>query len=424
MSETGCCTTMPDWISLPVTAAYIHIPFCVRKCTYCDFVSYACADRARQQAYIDALIHEITSVADYYRTYRPELIRPLRTLFLGGGTPTVLAATQTVRILEHIRHTFGFEPDCECTIEANPGTVTRKSLDSYRSAGINRLSLGLQAIQPHLLRILGRIHSADDLRTSVAAARAAGFTNINVDVLVGLPEQTLDDVRQTVATICSLPLQHISFYSLILEEGTPLAAVHESHALALPSDEYEREQYHLVRRMLAAHGFRQYEISNSARPGYECRHNRVYWDALPYYGFGLAAHSYVAGVRSGNTADLDEYISAFDSPLAGKISPLRQKNTENAERDNWQDARPVAIVTEIIDRDEAMREMMLLGLRLTDGVQNSAFQERFGCSLFSVFTEEIRLLSQRGLVIVSNDRIRLSDSGLDLANQAFQLFIK
>jgi oxygen-independent coproporphyrinogen-3 oxidase len=383
-------------------------------------VSFACADSARHQEYVDALVHEITAVVDYYRGCRPELIRPLRSLFLGGGTPSVLAAGQTVRILEHIRRTIGFDPDCECTLEANPGTITRELLDNCRSAGINRLSLGLQAIQPHLLSLLGRIHSADDFRTSVAMARAAGFTNINVDILVGLPDQTIEDVRQTVAAICSLPIQHVSCYSLILEEGTPLAAAHAAHAFALPADECERAQYHLVFQMLATNGFCQYEISNSARPGFTCRHNRVYWDALPYYGFGLAAHSYVAGVRSGNTSDLDDYISAF----SGRACPARQHATQDAALDAWQKARPVAAITEIIDLDEAMREMMLLGLRLTDGVRDSAFQERFGCSLFSVFSGEIRQLSRRGLIIISGDSIRLSDSGLDLANQAFRMFVK
>jgi len=410
------------WTSHPVSAAYVHIPFCVRKCTYCDFISFACNDRNKHQAYVDALLNEISSAAAFYRKSCPALLRPLQSLFFGGGTPTVPEPRQIVRILTHLRRTFGLAPDCECTIEANPGTVTLDRLELYRSAGINRLSFGLQAIQPHLLSLLGRIHTAGDFRTNVLAARDAGFTNISADILIGLPRQTLRDVRQTVAEICSLPLTHLSFYSLILEEGTPLAAAHDAGKIVLPTEASERAQYHLVRRSLAASGFSQYEISNSARPGYTCRHNQVYWQALPYWGFGVAAHSYVAGIRSGNTTNLDHYLCLFGPARPGDAHQIPCA-ADTAVPADWQTARPAATVTEIIDRAEAMREMMLLGLRLTEGVRDSDFRERFSESLFSVFSAEIDQLSRQGLIVKNHDRIRLSLRGLDLANQAFRLFV-
>lgn len=413
---------MNFWTSHPVSAAYVHIPFCVKKCAYCDFVSFACSDKNKHNAYVDALLNEINLAAAYYQKSSPALLQPLQSLFLGGGTPTALDAGQIVRIILQIRRVFGLAPDCECTIEANPGTVTREKLEQYRSVGINRLSFGLQAVQPHLLSLLGRIHTADDFRAGVLAARDAGFTNISADILIGLPRQTLRDVRQTVTEICLLPLTHVSFYSLILEEGTPLACAHAAGKITLPKDTGERAQYHLVRRSLASRGFVQYEISNSARPGYASRHNRVYWQALPYLGFGVAAHSYVAGIRSGNTTDLNRYLRLFGIEPTSELraDPSAAANDALTE---WQAARPAATVTEIIDRSEAMREMMLLGLRLTDGVRDSDFRERFGESFFSVFSAEIDQLSRQGLVVIRNDRIRLNLRGLDLANQAFRLFV-
>jgi len=387
------------------TAAYLHIPFCRQKCTYCDFISFAARGRDCQQAYVAALLREIEIVASN-RLYLPgRKPVPLQTVFVGGGTPTVLPAGDLVRLLGQLRACFGMEPDCECTVEANPGTVSQEALETLYAAGFNRISFGLQAVQPRLLHLLGRIHEAGDLATGVQAARSAGFSNINVDLLFGLPGQTIQDIDETLDFVLGLPVTHISFYGLILEEGTPLAAAEARGQVRLPDDDLERRQYHRIRLRLAEQGFIHYEISNSARPGYACRHNLVYWQALPYYGFGLAAHSYTDGLRLANPSDMDRYLTACRGDTAGPAG--------------W----PCAEVSERIDRQEAMRETMLLGLRLIRGVRARDFKARFGISLFERFAVPLADLHRRGLIIVSGGRVRLSRRGLDLANQAFRAFI-
>ena len=396
---------MTSWPEQTPTAAYLHIPFCQQKCTYCDFISFAARGRDCQQAYVAALLREIGIVAANRRLLPGGRPLPLRSVFVGGGTPTVLPADDLARLLAQLRACFGLAPDCECTVEANPGTVSEQALQTLSAAGFNRISFGLQAVQPHLLHLLGRIHQAGDLAAGVQAARSAGFGNINVDLLFGLPGQTIQDVDETLDFVLDLPVAHLSFYGLILEEGTPLAAAEARGQVRLPDDALERRQYHRIRRRLAGQGFVHYEISNSARPGYACRHNLVYWQGLPYYGFGLAAHSYADGLRLANPSDLDSYLAACRRGAAGPAG--------------W----PAAVVNEQVDRQEAMREMLLLGLRLIRGVRDRDFQARFGISLFERFAAPLADLRRQNLIVVSGDRVRLSRRGLDLANQAFGAFI-
>lgn len=403
---------MTEWSDQPVTAVYFHIPFCVRKCTYCDFISFPCRDTNRHQAYIQALIKEMSAAAEDLKETSPHLLAPLETLYIGGGTPTVLSTDLLLSFISSVKETFTLSDTYEWTLEANPETIKKGQLRALREAGINRLSLGLQAIQPHLLQLLGRRHTAQDFIISVDEARQAGFENINADLLLGLPMQSLGDVRETVAFVLEQSLPHVSYYSLILEEGTPLSQAAAASRVRLPPDELERRQYHLVRKMLQNQGLSPYEISNSARAGYECRHNLVYWEARPYLGFGVAAHRYVRGLRSSNTESLDDYLFAFD------------ENRAACPPDKEEGAHQIFIPQESVDREEAMREMMLLGLRLDAGVRYDAFILRFGCDLRTVFAHELAELSRRGLILFTKEAVCLSSLGLDLANQVFQAFVR
>jgi oxygen-independent coproporphyrinogen III oxidase len=393
----------------PPLATYVHIPFCVRKCAYCDFVSFAGQPAAMHQRYGAALRREIglaaaaAGAAEYPHAASGQ--PPLASVFFGGGTPTLLDGELLAGILDGIRDGFGLSPDCEVTLEANPGTVTADQLAACHRAGFNRISLGLQASQARLLRLLGRIHSYEDFLESVALAHQAGFKSINADILFGLPGQTLADVAETTRLILRLPIDHVSFYSLMLEEGTPMYDRYAEAPEDLPDEDLEREQYHLISRLLREEGFDHYEISNAARPGRRCRHNLTYWQGLPYYGFGVAAHSYRHGVRCANTTDLATYLAAFETP------------------DNPNGAGAAARELEVIDVSAARKEMVLLGLRLLDGVSAQAFSDRFGCRLEDVFAAEIDRLAGRRLLIHDAAGIRLSPLGLDLANQAFQEFV-
>ncbi len=388
------------------TAAYVHIPFCVRKCSYCDFVSYPGQSLATRQAYQAALLREI-GLAAHWAASQPSAVAdgPLRTVFFGGGTPTVLAPEQLTGILQALDQGFGLAPDGEFTLEANPGTVSAAGLATLRRGGFNRISFGLQASQPALLARLGRIHGPEDFQASVQMAAQAGFASINADLMFGLPDQTLDDIAQTLRLVLSLPVNHVSFYSLTLEEGTPLQAWCEANPGHLPDDDAERAQYDLIRGTLRQAGFEHYEISNAARPGQRCRHNLVYWAGLPYYGFGAAARSYLQGVRRANPDDLPAYLEQY-----GPGSAASQPG-------------PAGRIEEIVDRKEAEKEMLLLGLRLLEGVRYADFAERFGSDLRDRFSGQIGDLTRRGLLEANESGIRLTAIGLDLANQVFGAFV-
>lgn len=386
-------------------AAYVHIPFCLKKCSYCDFLSFPGQTAAVRQAYCSALRQEISQTAELLRLQPGAPVQRLETVFVGGGTPTVLLPEQLAGILQTLAAGFGLDEAGEYTLEANPGTVTAAGLQACRQAGFNRISLGLQAAQPHLLRMLGRIHDRDDFVAGVNMAAQAGFCSINADIMFGLPGQTLGDISETLELLLQLPIDHISFYSLTLEEGTPLQAFCAANPGLQPDEADERAQYHLIRKSLQAAGFEHYEISNAARPGHRCRHNLTYWLGQSYYGFGAAAHSFIQGVRRANTADLLAYIRKFTGNLS--CLPLF----------------PAAEILETVDAAEAKNEMLLLGLRLLEGVRFADFAARFGCELLSCFGEAVDRLTGRGLLLQDEQGIRLSAKGLDLANQVFQEFV-
>ncbi len=370
---------------------YIHIPFCVRKCLYCDFLSFN-ADEKTKEKYIDALCEELMFIG------KERCKTSLSSVFIGGGTPSVLPAELMVRVMDCVKENFTLDPDAEVTMECNPGTVDEEKMRAYFGCGINRISFGLQSVQDEELKKLGRIHTYEDFLKSYDAAVKAGFTNINVDLMSDIPGQSVESWAETLKTVCELKPAptHISAYSLIVEEGTPFAEMEEEGKLDIPDEETDREMYHMTSRILSGYGYDRYEISNYAKPGHECRHNQGYWTGVTYYGAGLGAASYYDGCRFTNASELPVYM---DDPIDS--FKLDEKLT-NADK---------------------MSEFMILGLRLTKGVSEDEFKERFGRDLSGVYGREIERFRSEGLLTEECGRLHLTEKGLDLANHVMQAFI-
>jgi oxygen-independent coproporphyrinogen-3 oxidase len=360
---------------------YVHVPFCVSKCAYCDFASYA-GREADIPRYVNAVIREITRRGA--ETGHPEA----NTIFLGGGTPSLLDEFQATRILNALRDTFPFEDDAEITCECNPGTLTAPFARALRQAGVNRLSMGAQARQTRLLRLIGRIHRWEKVIASIEIAHHAGFDNINLDLMFGLPSQTVSDVRETIEAAMALSPTHLSYYGLMVEEGTPICRDIAEGKLALPNEDIERDMYELGRQTFAEHGFHQYEISNFAREGYACRHNVGCWTRVPYLGFGCAAHSLFEECRTMNPSRLDAY-------LAGEKPKIEQ-----------------------VSKETARFESMMLGLRMTRGVKNEDFVRMHGMSIREAFGEKLDKPINEGLLEWHEDALRLTRLGMDLENTA------
>jgi oxygen-independent coproporphyrinogen-3 oxidase len=358
---------------------YVHVPFCVSKCAYCDFASYA-GREADIPRYVDAVIREITRRGA--ETGHPNA----DTIFLGGGTPSLLDEFQVTRILDALFEAFPIEKGAEITCECNPGTLTTPLAQALRKAGVNRLSMGAQARQARLLRLIGRIHNWEKVIASVEIARKAGFDNINLDLMFGLPSQTVSDVRETLEAAIALSPTHLSCYGLIVEEGTPICRDITVGKLALPDEEVDRDMYELARQTLAEHDFHQYEISNFAREGYACRHNVGCWTRVPYLGFGCAAHSFFEGCRTMNPSKIDAYL-AGEEPK-----------------------------TEQISKEEARFESMMLGLRITRGVKNGDFTHMHGMSIREAFGEKLDKPINGGLLEWHEGALRLTRLGMDLQN--------
>lgn len=395
-------------MTLAPTSLYIHVPFCQAKCQYCDFVSYI-GQEARQLDYFDALFNELRAQAAYLEK-RGELV-PLRTLYFGGGTPTYVPTEAITRVVDLVRSLWGFEDNPEITVEANPGSADSEGLAMLYRAGVNRLSVGLQSSRDHLLRRIGRIHKLDDFLLSIAAAKQAGFENISVDLMIGLPGQTMDDVIDSVSLLLSLDLKNVSFYSLIIEEGTPFYAQQQAGQMDdLPNEDTEREMYEAARALLGEAGFHHYEVSNSGLPGYEGRHNLVYWQGEQYAACGLAAAAYLGGTRYLNTDDLEEYIQIYGD---GETEAFR-----------------AVVQADVIDRDEEMLEFFLLGFRLLDGLDLEAFRRRFGEEPPARVLHSLAKLEEAGLIESQageradrREHYRLTRHGIDLANFVFMEFV-
>jgi oxygen-independent coproporphyrinogen-3 oxidase len=384
-------------------SAYIHVPFCLSKCHYCDFASQA-GRTELIPAWFSAVKNEIAAVGEW-ASARADIKKPLKTIYIGGGTPSIVSPELIAKLLDTLESEFGLSDQCEITMEANPGTLKQNDLRQLASAGINRISLGLQSSQPRLLKLLGRIHSPGDFINSVTWAAKAGISRISADIMLGLPGQTLTDIDDTLDLLSSLPVGHVSYYSLIVEEGTPFYKIYSGHPELLPDDILEREMYGYTIDRLQGMGFEPYEISSAAVKGEQCRHNLVYWHADPYYGFGPAAHSYLADARRGNTGSLDMYLKVWSA-----------KNEQN---------NPFLAVTETetINEMERRKETMLLGLRLLEGVGFAQFKSRHGVEMADIFQNILVSLNKRGLIEIDTQGVRLSRAGLDLANQVFMEFV-
>ncbi len=371
---------------------YLHIPFCRQKCLYCDFPSYAGME-TWQKEYVDALTAEIRIRGERYKE------KKIVSVFLGGGTPTVLPIPLLERLMEAVKTHFTILEDAEITIEANPGTLNQEMAQALRQMGFNRLSMGVQAWQNRLLQNLGRIHTIEDFLENYQAVREAGFENVNVDLMFALPQQSMADWKETLERITALEPEHISAYSLIIEEGTPFYDCWEKGTLQPASEDLDREMYHWAADFLAKKGYQQYEISNFAKAGRQSRHNCIYWRAEEYLGMGLGAHSYLAGRRFHNPYDIRKYIVAMGEPA-------------KLEED-----------VELLSEEDALAEFMFLGLRLTDGVSFERFQKRFGRGMKEVYSRQIEQLKQEGLLWEGEAGVRLTRRGIDVSNVAFEKFL-
>lgn len=366
---------------------YIHIPFCVRKCAYCDFLSGP-ADYEAQRSYKEALIREIEHVESFADS-------EVSSIFIGGGTPSVFSEQWMAEALEKVYTHFNVRQDAEISIEANPGTVDLGKLAVYRQAGINRISFGCQSADNRELKMLGRIHTWEEFLESFSMAREAGFSNINVDLMSGLPGQSLQSWEESLHKTAQLKPEHISAYSLIIEEGTPFA----SQKLELPDEEEERNMYERTREILEDWGYHQYEISNYARPGRECRHNLGYWQRKEYLGLGLGSASLVGETRFSNTRNMENYLNNSDS--AAKIREER----------------------EILTVQEQMEEFMFLGLRMTEGISVTEFREVFGVSLEQIYGKVLEKYKKLELLEERGGRLRLTRRGISVSNPILADFL-
>lgn len=369
---------------------YLHIPFCVKKCAYCDFLSGP-AGNEQKQAYLDALLREIRNCGDFSDYL-------VTSVFFGGGTPSTFLGEWMERIMDEVRVHFHLHKDAEITTEANPGTVDMEKLTSYRKAGINRISFGCQSADNKELKMLGRIHTWEEFLESYELARRAGFENINVDLMSGLPGQTAASWKKSLKKVIALEPEHISAYSLIIEEGTPFYDMRDS--LNLPDEDEERLMYEQTAKILKAYGYGQYEISNYAKEGNACAHNIGYWTGVEYLGLGLGASSLINHCRFTNTNNMEEYLKHSDKPEAIRVD-----------------------VEKLSVQDE-MEEFMILGLRMNQGVSKAEFEERFHCKIDEVYGEVLQKYASGGFLKRENGRIFFSREGISVSNVILADFLE
>ena len=368
---------------------YLHIPFCVKKCHYCDFLSAPCKEETRQE-YVEALCMEIVQKAKLYKD------KIVDTIFFGGGTPSLLSAEQMKRIMETVRQEFRVLAEAEISMEVNPGTVSLEKLKAYKEYGINRLSIGLQSANNEELKVLGRIHTWEVFENTWKQVRELDFSNVNIDLMSALPGQTLESYESTLRKVLALKPEHISAYSLIIEEGTQFYEWFGEDNSKLPDEITDRRMYEMTRTLLEEYGYHRYEISNYALKGYECKHNVGYWKRKDYLGLGLGAASLLSNVRSSNVSELAEYLKL-----------------------NWRTEK------EELSIQDQMEEFMFLGLRMMEGISCLEFEQQFGKSLKEVYGTQIAKLEKQGLLRYhqETDRYALTLQGIDVSNQVFVEFI-
>lgn len=382
---------------------YVHIPFCAVKCKYCDFLSFDGESYGTMLRYVDSLCQEIKLYAPVAEEYI------VRSVFIGGGTPSLLDEALITNIMAFIRRTFKLEKDAEITIEANPGTLRHQKLNGYKTAGINRISIGLQSADDDMLKKLGRLHNYDQFVASYKAARRAGFNNINIDIMSGLPGQTIHTYVDTLSRVLEFAPEHISAYSLSIEEGTPFAS--DSQILEeLPPEMIDRRMYEITKKLLSSHGYDRYEFSNYAKPGYECRHNMVYWTGGEYIGFGIGASSYFQGKRFNNIRDIFKYIELMET--------TSEKFVETDNMESLYNQTTVKLREKITPMyiDSRMEEFMFLGLRMMCGVSREDFYERFNKDIYEVYGTVLNNYIDQGYMAAIGDRIILTDKGIDVSN--------
>ncbi|MCL2382932.1 MAG: radical SAM family heme chaperone HemW [Oscillospiraceae bacterium] len=374
---------------------YIHIPFCIKKCSYCDFISFDNRE-AKIDEYIASLKREIDRVgvnSSTYINYDPMQYK-VRTIYIGGGTPSYLESRHIKEVLSVLKLRWNVDQDAEITLEMNPGTVDKDKLKAYRDLGINRLSIGLQSANNEELKIIDRSHTYEDFLEAYKLSEEAGFENINVDIILGLPNQTTKSLQITIDKVISLKPKHISVYSLILEEGTKLYEEISEHLL--PDDNEERKLYWSTKKRVEEAGYKHYEISNYCLEGHESKHNLDCWYQKEYIGFGLGAHSYIDDRRYSNTSDLNEYI--------------------------WSEGKQKTI-HETQDKESKMKEYMLLGLRKIEGIKILEFKDRFEEDPNLLYRDELNILVAKGLIEMDDEKIKLTNKGIDLANQVWGSFL-
>lgn len=367
---------------------YIHIPFCKQKCFYCDFPSYASIDHLRED-YVEALCKEINEKGTNYK---------IKSIFIGGGTPSYLDTKEIKKLLEAINK-LELSEDMEFTMECNPGALEEEKFKAMLNGGVNRISMGLQAVQNSLLKDIGRIHSFKQFEENFKLARKIGFKNINVDLMFGLPNQKVEEWIESLESIAKLEPEHISAYSLIVEEGTAFYKLWERNKLVLPSEEEEREMYTITKNILSKYGYKQYEISNFSKEGYECYHNKVYWRNEEYLGLGSASTSFIDGKRIKNIENVKAYIDKIN-------------NNED-------------VIDEITvnTKEDSMEEFVFMGLRMIEGISLDEFNERFGIDIYSIYKEVIDKNIKSKLLTLENKKLRLTDKGIELSNSVMSDFI-
>lgn len=367
---------------------YIHIPFCVKKCAYCDFLSGPASLETRRE-YVQLLCEEIRTAKAYSQGYE------VTTIFFGGGTPSILTGEQVTKIMKTVRETFLIRKNAEITLEMNPGTVTEEKLMAYKVAGINRLSIGLQSVHNEELQMLGRIHTFEEFMETYRMARMIGFENINVDLISAIPGQTVASWEETLKTVIALEPEHISAYSLIVEPGTLFYEKYGESGEGLPSEEEEREIYWRTKQIMEEAGHHRYEISNYAKRGRECEHNKGYWKRTPYLGFGIGAATLFEEKRYSNSEEMERWKVTFEEKFSG----------------------------EALSQKEQMEEFLFLGLRMMEGISKLEFAEHFHKNIEEIYGKQMEKLVQLDLLENCEERLRLTDKGIDVSNMVFVEFM-
>ncbi|MFV8826735.1 radical SAM family heme chaperone HemW [Alkalihalobacterium sp. APHAB7] len=375
------------------TAIYVHIPFCEHICHYCDFNKVFLQGQPVDE-YIQALDSELADAADKYLT------EPIQTIYIGGGTPTALSAQQLEKVLSSLHNRFSLTHRLkEWTVEVNPGGVNEDQLNVLRDYGVNRLSIGVQTFDSLLLKKIGRTHQPEDIYKTIERARQKGFNNLTVDLMFGLPEQTMEAFDDTLKKAFSLEIEHFSAYSLKVEEKTVFYNLLRKGKLPLPTEDEEAVMYERLIEQMNVHGYNQYEISNFAKPGYESKHNIIYWNNEEYFGMGAGAHGYINGVRYANIGPVQKYIQSITEKKQARFEAHK------------------------LSKKERMEEEMFMGLRMLEGVSKQRFFERYGVQLTDVYQKQIEQLVARQLIEVTQDRVSLTRKGVFLANEVFEQFL-